>query len=307
MENQSKKLKKIENVGGQAVIEGVMMRSPHYWAVAVRSPSGEIALKEEKAGSLTKKFKLLKRPLFRGVIALVENLVIGLKALNFSASASMGEEEEEKLTAPQLALSFTMAFVLVVVLFMALPYFATRLTRGLVKNHFLFTVIEGSIRISIFIAYVYFISFLKDIRRVFQYHGAEHKVVNAFEHDEPLNTANASKYSTIHLRCGTNFVLIVFIIAVLVFSLLPTGNFFLRAFGKILLAPIIAGLAYEIIRKASKTKSKFIRSLVAPGLLLQRITTREPDDKQIEVALAALKRVLELEENHGREVNATGS
>lgn len=288
---------KLENVGGQAVLEGVMMRGPHYWAVAVRQPDGQIITKEHKIKSALNKSKLFKLPLVRGIIALVENLIIGFKALNFSANASMGEEEQQ-ISAFQMSLSFGFAIVLVVGLFMAIPFFVTKLTRSLIENKLIFTVIEGAIRISIFLGYIYLISLFKDIRRVFQYHGAEHKAVNAFENKELLNIESASKYSTIHLRCGTNFVLIVFIIAVIVFSFLPTSSFVLRIGGKILLAPIIAGVAYEIIRKASKTKSKIIRGLIQPGLLLQKITTKEPDEKQIEVALVALKKVLELEDKY---------
>jgi uncharacterized protein YqhQ len=299
VKNQPDKLKKIDSVGGQAVIEGVMMRSPHFWAVAVTNPNGEIVLQDNKVNSLSNKYKIFRRPLFRGVVALIENLIIGFKALNFSASVSSGEEgEEEKLSGFQIALSFSMAFVLVVALFMALPFFAAKFTRAFIQNRFLFTFIEGFIRIGVFVGYVYLISLFKDIRRVFEYHGAEHKVVNSFENGEALSVANASKYSTIHLRCGTNFVVIVFVIAVLVFSFLPTSSFYLRVVGKILLAPIIAGLAYEIIKVASKTKSKFIKGLVKPGLLLQKVTTREPDENQLKVALAALKRVLELEKSY---------
>ncbi len=294
-----KNVKKLENVGGQAVIEGVMMRTPHFWAVAVRQPDGQIVVQDHEIKSVLSKTKFFKLPIIRGVTALIENLVIGFKALNFSASTSLGEEEE-KLTGFQMSISFSIAMVMVVTLFMAIPFFLTKLTRTYVENRVAFTLIEGLVRISIFVGYIYAISRLKDIKRVFQYHGAEHKVVNAFENKEKLNVENAGKYSTVHLRCGTNFVLIVFIIAVAVFSFLPTSSFALRIGGKIILMPIIAGIAYEIIRRASKTKSKFVKAIIAPGLLLQKITTREPDSSQIEVALASLNKVLELENNYAK-------
>ncbi|KKN16721.1 hypothetical protein LCGC14_0973060 [marine sediment metagenome] len=302
-ESGSDKPKQLENVGGQAVLEGVMMRGSHYWAVAVRNPNGEIILKDHPIKSAVSKFNFLKLPLLRGVTALIENLVIGFKALNFSAGVSVGEDEKP-LSPWHMAISFGISMLLVVVLFMAIPFFTTRLAKSMVQNKVLFTMIEGFIRISIFIGYVYLISLLKDIRRVFQYHGAEHKVVNAFENKEPLNQKSASKYSTIHVRCGTNFVIIVFIIAVVLFSFLPVTDFYLRIAGKILFAPIIAGVAYEIIRRASKTRSRFIKVIIKPGLWLQKLTTKEPDDAQVEVALASLERVLELEKNYAEENRA---
>jgi len=289
-------------IGGQAVIEGVMMRSPNYWAVAVRKPNEEIQVKDFKIKSLANRYKILKWPLIRGVTALIENLVIGIKALNFSANASIGKEKDETLSAFQLTVSFSLAILLVVGLFMAFPWFIATLTRSYVKNRILFTLIEGFIRIGIFVGYVYAISLIGDIRRVFEYHGAEHKAVNAFENNEAVNVSSIKKYSTVHVRCGTNFVLIVFIIAIFIFSVLPVSNLVLRIGGKLLLAPIIAGVAYEIIKKASKTKNIFIRNIIKPGLLLQKITTREPDEDQLKVSVAALNKVLELERNHGREV-----
>jgi len=289
-------------IGGQAVIEGVMMRSPNYWAVAVRKPNEEIQVKDFKIKSLANRYKILKWPLIRGVTALIENLVIGIKALNFSANASIGKEKDETLSAFQLTVSFSLAILLVVGLFMAFPWFIATLTRSYVKNRILFTLIEGFIRIGIFVGYVYAISLIGDIRRVFEYHGAEHKAVNTFENNEAVNVSSIKKYSTVHVRCGTNFVLIVFIIAIFIFSVLPVSNLVLRIGGKLLLAPIIAGVAYEIIKKASKTKNIFIRNIIKPGLLLQKITTREPDEDQLKVSVAALNKVLELERNHGREV-----
>ena len=297
---RQKKPSSLENVGGQAVIEGVMMRGPRYWAVAVRNPDGEIIIKDHPIKSAVSRLKFLKLPLLRGVTALIENLVIGFKALNFSANVSIGEDEKP-MSPWQMSVSFGISIVLVVVLFMAIPFFTTRLAKSVVQNKVLFTFVEGIIRISIFVGYVYAISLLKDIRRVFQYHGAEHKVVNAFENKEQLGQESASKYSTIHVRCGTNFVIIVFIIAVAVFSFLPITDFYLRIAGKILLAPLIAGVAYEIIKRASKTDSRFIKTIITPGLWLQKLTTKEPDEQQVEVALAAIDKVLELENNHEEE------
>lgn len=314
MNNQSEK-KKIENIGGQArppepkeqlgiggqaVIEGVMMRSRNYWAVAVRGPQDKIIVKDKRINSLANRYKIFKKPVFRGVLALIENLTIGLEALNISASISIGEDEQA-LSAFQLSVFFAFAFVLAIGLFVGVPFYLTKLTRSLIENRMVFTLVEGLIRISIFVGYIYLMSLLKDIRRVFSYHGAEHKVVNNFESEKPLSVENSKLFSTIHQRCGTNFVLIVFIVAIIVFSLLPTSSFLFRAGGKILLAPIIAGIAYEIIRGASKTQNKLVKAAIFPGLLLQKITTRKPDDGQLKVAMAALKRVLELEKENERQ------
>ena len=277
------------SVGGQAVIEGVMMRGSSSWAVAVRKPDGEIAVKQEKLKS--HKYFVLKWPLIRGVVVLIQSLIIGFKALSYSADLSAGKEEQ-KISSTQMTLTFVVAFVFAFGLFFALPYFITHFSKGLVKSHFLFSGFEGIMRLSIFLVYLFAISSMKDIRRVFQYHGAEHKVVNNFDSGLDVNLENASKFSTRHYMCGTSFLLVVMAIAILAFSFLPTTSFFLRMIGKILAAPLIAGISYELIRLAGKRKLKIVRIIMQPGLWLQKITTKEPTDDQIEVAMVALNAVL---------------
>lgn len=287
------------NIGGQAVLEGVMMRGPSYWALAVRKNDGDIAIKEEKINDLSKKFPFLKWPVFRGIVSLVQSLVIGMKAISYSASMSIGEEDEEGneegLSSWHIAISFIFAFAFSALLFIALPYFITGFLKTLKTNRVFFTAAEGMVRISIFVAYIACISLLKDIRRVFQYHGAEHKVINAFDNGVNPTSQSVVNFSTVHTSCGTSFLLLVLVIAILVFSFLPVNNFLLRFAGKLLVIPIISGISYEIIRFVRKKPESFIRYFLMPGLLLQKITTREPDDEQLEVSLAAFNRVVELE------------
>ncbi|RJQ30913.1 MAG: DUF1385 domain-containing protein [Actinobacteria bacterium] len=282
-------------IGGQAVVEGVMMMGPSNWAVAVRKPDGQITYKTQRIDRLVNKYPILKKPIVRGLVNLVQTLVIGLKAINYSANVSLGEEEES-LSTTQTVLTFAAAIALTIGLFMAIPYFATRFIGRLTNSHVLFTLTEGMIRIGIFIAYIYVISFFKDIKRVFQYHGAEHKVINAIDAGLEPTVENAQKFSTIHPSCGTTFIIIVFIMAVIVFSFLPTTSFILRMVGKILIVPFIAGISYEIIRFArSHRDSTLMKIIISPGLLLQKLTTKEPDDNQVEVARCALEKVMEVE------------
>lgn len=282
------------NIGGQAVLEGVMMRGPSNWALAVRKPDGNIEIKHQKIKDYSKKYPFVKWPVFRGIVTLIQTLVIGMKAISYSATMSLGEEDEE-LTGWQMALTFIFAFAFTGLLFIALPYFLTRFLEPLKSSRLLFTTAEGVIRISIFVVYIAIISFLKDIKRVFQYHGAEHKVINSYDHGLTPDLKNAKKFTTVHTSCGTSFLLLVLVIAILVFSLLPVSNFIFRFAGKLLVIPLIAGISYEIIRFVRFHPKSFIKYFLYPGLLLQKITTREPDDKQIEVSLAAFNRVVELE------------
>lgn len=279
------------NYGGQAVIEGVMMRSPLKYAIAVRRPDKEIILKIGKLKSLSNKLKFLKWPIFRGIVNLVESLVLGLKALTYSAEQATGEEE--KINSVEMFFTIVIAFGLFIVFFIALPTAMARYLDRYLSNVIVYNLFEGLLRISIFIAYLFFISKIKDIRRVFEYHGAEHKVIYTYEAGEELNVDNVKKHSTLHPRCGTSFIFIVLIMSILVFSLLGKQTLLLRIAYRIAIIPIIAGLSYEILKLSAKNMNKIlVKWAVMPGLWFQKLTTNEPDDAQIEVAIKALKGVL---------------
>lgn len=281
--------------GGQAVIEGVMMKGPKYWSLAVRTSDGNIVNIDERFNSISERWPLFKKPLFRGIVVLVETFILGIKTISLSANLSLGEEEEQ-ITAKELALTLALAFALVVGLFMVLPFYLTRAASAMIDNRFLFALVEGVFRISIFLLYILIISRLGDIQRVFQYHGAEHKVIHAYEAGEELTPANAAKYSTLHIRCGTAFMLIVMVVAIFSFSFLPTTSVLTRVAGKLILIPLVAGVSYEITRIAARyADSRITKVVMWPGLMLQKLTTKEPDESQLEVATHALKRVLESE------------
>lgn len=285
--------------GGQAVIEGVMMRSPRYFAVACRHPNGEIVLKlEDLANSWLTRLKWLNRPFLRGTLALLDAMALGIRALRFSADVQL---EEQTQTAQQkrindLAVGSTMIVGLLIGLglFVALPTALTQLLPW--KHPILLNMLDGVIRIALFIGYVLAVGSLKEIRRVFQYHGAEHKAINTFEAGLPLTMENAQQQSRIHPRCGTSFVMVVLILAIFVFSLTGRPPIWIRIPMHIALLPLVAGIAYEAIKFAGRYKdSRLTRWLLAPGLWSQRITTREPEEAQIEVALRALQAVVEQE------------
>lgn len=275
-------------VGGQAVIEGVMMRTPNALAIAIRKEDGEILIKKE---ILPPRHLLLKRPLSRGVIALWEALVIGYKALAFSAQKSVRKEDKE-ISGFTLGLTMIFALGLAIIFFIFLPALITSLFQ--IKSSILFNLVDGFIRLLLFLAYLWALSRLKEIKRIFAYHGAEHKAVYTYEAGEDLTVENARSKSTLHPRCGTNFVFIFLIMSILLFSLLGRAISLETHLLRVCFIPIIAALAYEIIRFSMKKRWHFINFL---GLQLQKITTREPTDDQIEVALVALKEVLALEEN----------
>ncbi len=279
--------------GGQAVIEGVMMKGPKHWSLAVRAPAGNIVEVDEKSNSIGDRWPILRKPLLRGIVVLIETLILGVKTIAISANLSLGESSEEQITSKEMVITLGLALILVVGLFMILPIYFTRAVDPSRYNHLLFALIEGTFRIALFVGYIAVISRLKDIQRVFQYHGAEHKTIHTYEAGEELTPANAAKYSTLHVRCGTAFMLIVMVVAIFTFAFLPVNNVLLRLFGKILLLPIVAGIAYEVTRLAAKyEKSMLMKILMAPGLWLQKLTTKEPDEPQLEVAIYALKRVL---------------
>jgi uncharacterized protein YqhQ len=285
-------------IGGQAVIEGVMMRSLTGYSVAVRQPDGGVAIKKDKLVSVTAKYPFLKTPVLRGSVVLIQSLILGIRALNYSAVVSGTEKDgEEEISGWAIAGSMAMALLLAVGLFILAPLGLTNLIKHYLypsMGNFAYNLIDGVIRAIFFFVYVWSISFMDEIRRVFQYHGAEHKTVYTFEANEDLTVENARGKSTLHPRCGTSFLLFVMAISILVFSLVPSTAHFAVKFGaRVVLLPLIAGLAYEVIRfSARHLDSKVCRALITPGLWLQKITTKEPDDKQLEIAIVALKEAL---------------
>jgi uncharacterized protein YqhQ len=279
------------NYGGQAIIEGVMMRSPFKYAIAIRKPDKEIILKIGKLRSLSDRIKFLKWPIFRGIINLIESLTLGLKALTYSAEQATGEED--KISNVEMFFTILIAFVLFILIFIALPTTIARYLDKYLSSLIVYNLFEGTLRIGIFLFYLYFISKIKDIKRVFEYHGAEHKVIYTYEAGEELKVDNVKKYSTLHPRCGTSFIFIVLIISILVFSLLGKQTLLLRITYRVIIIPLIAGLSYEILKLSAKNMDKiFIKWVVMPGLWFQKLTTKEPDEDQIEVAIKALKGVL---------------
>ena len=276
-------------VGGQAVIEGVMMRGPGYIATAVREPSGEIIVKKEPFASISDRFPLLKKPLIRGVVSLTESLYHGMKALSFSAQAA-GEEGDE-LSNKEIIMTMAFALVMAIVLFVIIPTYAAKFLHSVTDDTRLLNTAEGVLRLLIFLAYIAAISMMKDIRRVFEYHGAEHKTIHAYEAGLPLDVAHIRSFSTLHPRCGTNFMLIVMLVSIVVFAFLGWPDLWERILSRIILLPLIAGISYEIIRYAGRTKRQWVSYAIAPGLWLQKMTTREPSDDQIEVAIRALEAV----------------
>jgi uncharacterized protein YqhQ len=286
-------------VGGQAVIEGVMMRSPGSMAIAVRRPSGEIVVKRERLTFFSEKKFISKLPLIRGVINLLSALVLGVKALNFSANQSL--EEEKEVSSWTMGLTFTFALCFGIFLFFLIPLFLTKWLRFAIPmistSGILFNLVDGIIRLIIFLAYLWAISFFKEIRRIFEYHGAEHKSIFAFEAGEVLTPDRVKGFSYLHPRCGTSFLLIVMVVSILVFALIPHHLAFgYKVASRVVFIPLIAGLAYEIIRFADQKRgNRGIQYFMKPGLWLQRMTAREPSEEQIEVALRALHEVLELE------------
>jgi uncharacterized protein YqhQ len=285
-------------VGGQAVIEGVMMRGLTGYSVAVRQPDGGVAIKKEKLAAVTQKYPFLKFPVLRGSVVLIQSLILGMRALNYSASvSSAGEDGEPEMSNWAIVGSMAIALVLGVGLFILAPLGLTNLIRHYLwpeMGNFAYNAVDGVLRAIFFFVYIASISLMDDIKRVFQYHGAEHKTVYTFEANESLTVENARTKSTLHPRCGTSFLMFVMAISILVFSLIPSSAMFAIKFGaRVVLIPLIAGLAYEVIRfSARHLKNPVCKVLVRPGMWLQRITTKEPDDKQLEIAIIALREAL---------------
>ncbi|MHB0911886.1 MAG: DUF1385 domain-containing protein [Armatimonadota bacterium] len=305
--------------GGQAVIEGVMMRSPRYFAVACRRPDNTIVVQQEDVESYLGRWRFLNKPFLRGTLALIDSMMMGIKALTFSANVAMEEEqkasavndfnvvqipggvasEKKSSSINDIAVSATMVLGLAmgVGIFVVLPNVFADLLKRSVENGILMNLLEGAFRIVLFVGYIAVISCLKDIRRVFEYHGAEHKVINTFEAGLPLTEESFKKYGTIHPRCGTSFIMIVLALSIILFSFLGWSEvWYERILSRMVLLPVIAGIGYEAIRLAGRFKnSAILNAVLAPGLWLQRLTTREPSDDQIEVALRALEAVLDKE------------
>jgi uncharacterized protein YqhQ len=308
---------KIMPVGGQAVIEGVMMRSPERIATAVRKSSGEIELKVQEYQSLTQRHKWLNIPILRGAITLIEVMILGIKHLNYSADVAMKDAEEQEqskkkdqrskkkkekkqagMTTFSAFVTVTFALVIGLALFFALPLFATTHLFNIEKEAFAFNLVAGTIRIVIFLGYIYLISLLKDVKRLFRYHGAEHKTIYAFESGEEISVDVARSYTTLHPRCGTSFLVMVMLVSLVFFSILDSFiilfhgniNLVIRLLTHLPLVPLVGGLSYEAIKASARnSENPVVKALIAPGLALQRITTQEPDDQMLEVAIVALK------------------
>ena len=297
---------KKENVGGQAVIEGVMMQSKKYRAIAVRKSNGEIDVKKERISSWIHDKKIDKIPFLRGSFILIETMIQGMKSLNYSSEFYMEDEEEEedffdrfinrifkdKANEAIMAISLILALLLSMGLFVLIPTFISGLFSSIIKNNIVLNLIEGAIRISILILYMLLISKNKDIQRVFMYHGAEHKSIYCYESGMELTVDNARTFTTLHPRCGTNFLFIVMFTSIILFSFFGWPNVFVRVIMRIICIPIVAGISYEIIKFLGKYDNIFSKVIAYPGMMLQKITTKEPEDEQLEVAIKALKAVI---------------
>jgi uncharacterized protein YqhQ len=294
-------------VGGQAIMEGVMMRSPNFWGMAVRAPSGDLDLRAERFRSVTRRSKLFRLPIIRGALSLGETLWLGMKALTLSTNVALGEEEE--LSKKEIAGTLAFALVLGFGLFLVAPVLGTKglgsLLGSSIENPILFNLVEGFVRIAIFIAYLLGITLVsKDIKRFFAYHGAEHKAIKVYERGEELIPQNARKLDTSHVRCGTSFVLYVLVLSILVFSLLGVEGWLYMIVSRVIVIPLVAGIAFEFIMWSARHQdSALVRALVWPGLQMQKLTTREPTDDMVEVAMASLNKVLSMEKEAALEPN----
>lgn len=306
---------KSSNIGGQAVMEGIMMRSGDQYSVGVRKPDGEIEVKVEPYNSWSKDRKLWKLPIFRGVVSFFESLVVGMKCLMYSASFYEDEEEEQKnkdkMTQEESARAevrkekqdqwimygtVAVSVVLSIALFILLPYFIASVLRWITQSEGVIAVAEACVRMLIFLGYLLLISQMKDIQRVFMYHGAEHKCINCIEHGLELNVENVMKSSREHKRCGTSFLLFVMIVSIIFFLFIRVSSPWLRVVVRLLLMPVIAGVSYEIIRLAGRSENPVIVLLSKPGLALQKLTTREPEPEMVEVAIQAVEAVFDWKE-----------
>lgn len=300
---------KYVKIGGQAVMEGIMMRNGDDYAVAVRKADGSIEIKEDKYIGLAKRLHLQKVPIIRGMFSFVDSLVLGMSCLTYSATFFEEEADDDTKTERQseqdenkqkdtqksdgvfMGVTVLFSIVIAIALFMILPFFLSSFFKKYVESSFVLALIEGLIRVSIFLAYIVAISRMKDIQRVFMYHGAEHKTINCIEHGAELTPENALAYSRLHKRCGTSFLLIVMIVSILFFLFIRFDNMVLKVIFRIILVPVIAGVSFEIIQWAGKSESKLVCIVSKPGMWLQKLTTREPDASMIEVAIAAVEKI----------------
>lgn len=296
---------KPSGIGGQAVIEGIMMKNKEMYSVAVRKPDGEIEVHLGTYRSIVRNKMLRETPLIRGVVNFVDSMILGMRTLAFSASFYEEEEEPTKAdefldklfkgNAEKVVTGLTVVFsiVMAIGIFMLLPYFLTNILRNYVVSNSLLAVIEGVVRVGVFVLYVLLISRMKDIQRVFMYHGAEHKCINCIEHGLELNVENVMKSSKHHKRCGTSFLFIVMVISIIFFIFINVTSPVLRVLIRLLLIPVIAGVSYEVIKLAGKSDSRFVQIISYPGMLMQRLTTKEPDEQMAEVAIAAVEAVFD--------------
>lgn len=288
-------------IGGQALMEGVMMKNLNQYATAIRKPDGDIEVQVTDYVSFSEKHHLNKIPILRGVFNFLDSMVIGIKTLTYSAGCI--EEEEEKTPKEEkkesamssfaifLSVTFSLAFSLL--LFMVVPNLLTNFLRHYTKNEFLFAVVEGIVRIAIFLLYVYAISFMEEIKRVYMYHGAEHKTINCLESGDPLTPENVLKHSRLHKRCGTSFMFLVMVISIFFFMFIRVDNRILRLVFRLLLVPVIAGVSYEFIRLAGKSNNPLVNLISKPGLMIQKMTTKEPDLSMAEVAIKSVEAVMD--------------
>jgi uncharacterized protein YqhQ len=302
-------------VGGQAVLEGVMMRTPHAWAITCRKPSGELSTHSERLDRLSEKHKWMAWPVLRGVITLGHAMTLGFRALKFSANVQLDElQKDESGKAPEkkfeisgwvAAINIVISVGFFIFMYKYLPLLATtelKKSYPSLNGQISFNLIDGLIRLALFLVFIWGTSLLRDIRRVYEYHGAEHKTVFAFENSDPLSTSAVQKYPTFHPRCGTSFLMTVMIISIFVYMLFPVTSFWARFALRIALLPVITGVSYEIIRFAAKHQKSLFAIMTAPGLWLQRVTTQPPADAQAECAISALNSAMELERVHGGEL-----
>ncbi len=295
------------SIGGQAVMEGVMMKNLDRYAVAVRKPNQEIEVKEDQYESLCKRYPVLGLPILRGVVSFGESMYIGMKTLTYSSSFYEEEEESEpdkvelfltrlfgeKLESVLMGITMVISVIVAMGIFMVLPFVLMHQLKGVIASYTVRTLIEGLIRVALLLLYIWLISKMEDIKRVFMYHGAEHKTIHCLEHGEDLTPENIKKYSRLHKRCGTSFLLIVMIVSIIVFMFIRVDNLAWKLILRVLLVPLVAGISYEFIRLAGKSDSKIINALSKPGLYLQYFTTKEPETEMIEVAIAAVEGVFD--------------
>jgi uncharacterized protein YqhQ len=283
-------------IGGQAVMEGVMMRGVSTWAVGIRKPDGEVDVQSFPLVSWTKRRRIFRLPVIRGVVALVQSLNIGFKALGMSANSQL-DEDEEPISGAMWFGTVLVALVFAVGLFFVVPVGLTSLFKDQLGSAFLFWLVEGIVRTAIFLGYIVLIARVPDLRRVFEFHGAEHKTISCYEAGLPLTPENAQRFSRLHPRCGTSFLLIVMIVAIFVFAPIGLPEWYILLASRVLGVPLIAGISFEVIKWAGKNRRKaWVQKLMWPGLMLQKLTTREPDHEQLAVAIAAMEAVLAVED-----------